>query len=105
MTAHQGPPDPSIQARWRPRGAITVITTLALTLGAVLIGASGAQATTTAETTSTTAGWAGWSPLPGYTSTADAPATVNYQGKHYVFTRGTDNRIHHNIFDGYSWTG
>ena len=50
--------------------------------------------------------WTGWSQVPGGGATPDAPGATTYQGRLYVFVRGTDNRIYLNRLTGSSaWTG
>jgi hypothetical protein len=61
------------------RGAITVITTLTLTLGTVLTGASGKRAMA-------------------------APTAVESSGQLHLITCGTNERIYRNTFTG-TWTG
>jgi hypothetical protein len=48
--------------------------------------------------------WTGWSEVPGSGQTTDAPEAVNYHRKHFLFVRGTDDRIYVNRYDG-TWTG
>src|SRR6478735_740974 len=50
--------------------------------------------------------WTGWSQVPGGGATPDAPGATTYQGRLYVFVRGTDNKIYLNRLTGSSaWTG
>jgi hypothetical protein len=49
--------------------------------------------------------WSGWSEVPGNGFTLSAPATASYNGKDYVFVRGTNNRIYLNSFNGTTWSG
>ena len=50
--------------------------------------------------------WTGWSQVPGGGATPDAPGATTYQGRLYVFVRGSDNKIYLNRLTGLgSWTG
>lgn len=42
------------------------------------------------------AGWSGWGEVPGNGFTPSGPATTHYNGRDYVFVRGTNNRIYVN---------
>ena len=103
MTHRETSARPSTRSGRRRSAAITALAMLTL-LGTLLAGLP-AQAASAAQISLKQAAWDGWAPLAGYARTVDAPATVNYRGKHYVFIRGTDNRLYHNVFDGYTWYG
>ena len=47
--------------------------------------------------------WTGYSQLPNTGTTPSSPNSVVYQGNLYIFTRGYDNHIHYNVFNG-SWS-
>jgi hypothetical protein len=51
------------------------------------------------------AAWSGWSEVPGAGATGDAPEAVNFRGDHYLFVRGTDDRIYLNRFSNGGWSG
>ena len=49
--------------------------------------------------------WSGWSEVPGNGFTKDAPEAISYHGRHYLFVRGTDDRIYLNRLTGNGWSG
>lgn len=49
--------------------------------------------------------WSGWSQVPGNGLTTAGPATTVYQGKTYLFVRGTNQRIYQNVLTNSSWSG
>lgn len=67
---------------------------LALALAATLLPS--AQAQTRAIN------WSSYYSIPTTGTTPSSPSSVVYQGQLYLFTRGFDNNIHYNVFNG-SW--
>ena len=54
----------------------------------------------------TAAAWSGWREVPPRNGlTPDAPGATVYQGRSYLFVRGTDNRIYQNRLTNTSWSG
>jgi len=51
------------------------------------------------------AAWSGWSEVPGSGLTPSGPGATVYQGKSFLFVRGTDNRIYQNLLTNNSWSG
>ena len=51
----------------------------------------------TPQQSTNAAAWTGWSQVPGNGFTPSGPAATVYQGKSYLFVRGTDNRIYQNV--------
>jgi hypothetical protein len=43
--------------------------------------------------------------VPGAGQTTDAPSAVKFDGKHYLFVRGTDDRIYRNVLTSAGWSG
>ncbi|WP_141753640.1 hypothetical protein [Streptomyces agglomeratus] len=56
-------------------------------------------------------GWETWHQVPGGGKTFDAPAAAVHFGgvfeghKNHVVVRGTDDALHHNVFDDGDWSG
>jgi len=63
------------------------------------------NASNTTNQSTKAAAWSGWSQVPGNGLTTAGPATTVYQGKTYLFVRGTDNRIYQNVLTNSSWSG
>ena len=55
-----------------------------------------ASSTAPSPTIPAQVGWSGWSEVPGNGLTLSGPATTHYNGRDYVFVRGTNNRIYVN---------
>ena len=91
----------------------TKLVGLAMVAGLLLFvfGSAFAMAPAQTNTSSTlqqstkAAAWTGWSQVPGNGLTTAGPATTVYQGKTYLFVRGTDNRIYQNVLTNSSWSG